>query len=185
MRSFLAINPPENVLDHLVELQFRLRQSVHAPVAWTKRPQLHLTMKFIGEVEADSVSVLRAALASHPVLPSFDLRATALEIFPPRGPSRILAVKLVSFSTEHLEALHRLLEDVCVGLGVVRESRRFRPHVTVGRLRIPCRMPDAVHMDVALAFPGPTFRPLSFDLMKSTLAAAGATYECLHRFELT
>lgn len=184
MRLFLAINLPGDALDHLTELQTSLRECLHSPADWTKRPQLHVTLKFIGEVHDAFVSSLKASLVPDALPRAFDLRATALEAFPNQARARILAAKLTPADTEPLTALHRRFEDACAALDVLPENRPFRPHTTLARMRVPRRLPESVRAATAAAFPGPPFRVATVDLMRSTLSHTGASYECLHRFEL-
>jgi 2'-5' RNA ligase len=182
MRLFLAINLPEEVRHHLRLLQEPLRQAISFPASWTRPEQFHITLKFIGEVEEPFVADLQSALAAEPLPLACSLCATALEIFPPRGPARVLGVKVAADPPEPLQALHQRIESVCASLHIPRENRPFRPHVTLARLRVPRRIPVSTRDQHVHHFPGPSFFLQSIDLMQSVLGPKGSIYTRLAAF---
>ena len=128
-RLFIAIELSDEIKDHIGEVQMGIREA-----NWTKRSQLHLTLKFIGEVDPRQAAAIQAALGKVTGEP-FTLRLNALGQFPPKGKARILMAAVEENAA--LEALHGRVEDALAEVGVEREGRRFVPHITVARFKAP------------------------------------------------
>jgi 2'-5' RNA ligase len=129
-----------------LELSERLKEGILAlavefrargiRASWAKRPTLHLTLKFLGDVEEDELPEVVAAVArASSGVATFDFETSSLGAFPsPRRPRVLwLGVK----PSDELFGLHAALEDELAELGVQRERRRFHPHITLGRMRDP------------------------------------------------
>lgn len=108
-----------------------------ADVKWVRPETIHLTLKFLGEIEPDLVEEIHLALgevaARHE---PFGLVARGLGCFPRLEQARVVWVGLEG-ETWRLMALQREVEGVLVELGFPREERPFRPHLTLGRVRSP------------------------------------------------
>jgi 2'-5' RNA ligase len=148
VRCFTALELPEYARADLEELVERLRPAAReadlrfaAPEAW------HLTLKFLGDVERrrvpDCLAAVEAVAAqSAPVA----VRCGEPHFFPPGGLPRIIALDIEDATPTAdapaadkapgpLERLAREIEEALVPCGVAREARRFRPHLTLARLR--------------------------------------------------
>jgi 2'-5' RNA ligase len=135
MRLFLAIDLPPEVKGHLRSVQSEWSKSHHPHrPAWTRTENLHLTVKFLGEVQDPTAARLLARIKDLPPAGPFPLRTGPMEYFPPRGPVRILATQLLG-DTPRLLQLVDALESLAELEGFPRERRRFKPHVTIGRSR--------------------------------------------------
>jgi 2'-5' RNA ligase len=175
VRLFVAIEFDDAVRDVLHKAQQALAQQCDG-VRWVPAHQLHLTVKFLGEVpdrQVDSVAqaVARAASQARPCT----LAVEGCGCFPPRGAVRIVWAGGREDSgalVQCVEAVERELESS----GFPRERRRFSPHVTIGRVREDRsggRLRDSV---VAHSFP-PQEQPVkSLTLMSSVLSPKGPTY---------
>lgn len=144
-------------------------------VAWVARDNVHLTVKFLGGVEAprlDAVAVALAAAAAG--CQSFDLTVRGLGAFPtPRRPRVVWAG--VDEGGAQVAALARRVDEALVALGFASEPRVFTAHATLGRLRGPRADPRLAE---ALAAGG-TFGRQRVDrlaLMRSQLSPRGACY---------
>jgi RNA 2',3'-cyclic 3'-phosphodiesterase len=126
-RLFVAIRPPAPVRAHLLALMGGV-----AGARWQDEEQLHLTLRFIGEVEQGTFYEIGSALAgvSHPPI---ELRLKGLGQFPPRGGPQTLWAGLED--PDALASLKRRIERAIVSVGLVPERRKFTPHVTLGRFR--------------------------------------------------
>lgn len=133
MRLFWAITLPEQVRERLDRL--RQRWSPLLPAAkWVERENFHLTVKFLGEVEASLVSTLREAVARRVTgLAPFTLEVGGWGTF--GRPPRVLWVG-VRGDLEALAGLWRAVEEAMAGFGFAVESR-YAAHVTLARLRSP------------------------------------------------
>ena len=98
--------------------------------------QLHLTLRFIGEVDGGlEMPLAREIAAVVAKLPGFSIRLRAAGVFPSHRRARVLWVGVEETPT--LATLQRAVEETVVRVGVTPDPRPFRPHVTVGRIRRP------------------------------------------------
>ena len=128
-RLFTALEIPEGVRARIDRLCSGL-----PGVRWTDADELHLTLRFIGEVDHDTFCEIGEALASIS-LPPFDLVLEGIGQFPPRGPVRHLWVGVEA--SEPLTRLRRRIDRCLRDCGVTPESRKYTPHVTIARIRAP------------------------------------------------
>src|SRR5688572_2115785 len=188
MRLFTAIELPDDVRRHVADVATKARQALESrdsrpPVSWTNESNLHVTLKFLGDVPEERVPELLAALRTIRLPPPpLRLRAESLEAFPSRGAARVLVVRIAG-DVDRLAALHAAIEDRCAALGFERENRRYRPHVTIGRPRVPLRgMWETMEVAVSGRWPGPEFSSGTFSLVQSQLNPAGAIYTTVAAF---
>jgi 2'-5' RNA ligase len=185
LRVFFAVELPALIRaragEHIADLR-RLMPDVRA--GWERPEKLHLTLKFIGEIEQPRiVDLMGAALrAAQSVLP-FDLSIEGAGSFPPRGIPRILWLGIADDSGA-LARLQRHLEDECAGEGFPPEARPFHPHITIARLRRPegARRLAALHQEKG-------FAPADFSvndlvLIRSEPGPTGSRYTELSRHSL-
>src|SRR5205814_9385639 len=132
MRLFVAIELSEGFRKRLIEMQDALR-GVVPEVSFTKAENLHLTLKFIGELEEQRVPALCEALKKIPEVGEFELRLIGLDLLPERGPIRILGAAVDG--GEKLLTLQSAIEEACASQKIPRENRRYRPHITLARAR--------------------------------------------------
>ncbi len=138
MRAFVAIALPPNIQRALVSLQQRLARQLRAhqlddAVRWTAGANIHLTLRFLGEIDAAQQEQLAALLpgiaARHP---AFDLHVGALGCFPNcRRPSVIWYG--LNGAPAVLGALQRDVETAARAIGLPAEEKHFTPHLTIGR----------------------------------------------------
>lgn len=167
-RLFVAIDFPEAVRQQLALLCFGLPDA-----RWTPAAQLHLTVRFIGEVEGGRFLDVRDALGEVSA-PPFDMRLKGLGHFPPRGRPHVLWAGVEKNGP--LTALHDRIERTVVRAGLPPEGRNFMPHVTLARLKgtPPRRVADYL-TDHALFQAGP-FPVEAFHLYSSLLTPKGAVH---------
>ncbi len=128
-RLFVALPMPETVAAELDRLCTGLPDA-----RWADLDDFHLTLRFIGEVEPTTFYEIGEALASIS-LPPFDLRLRGLGQFPLRGMPKALWVGVEP--SEGLDQLRRQVGRCVTGAGVEPERRKFIPHVTIARFRLP------------------------------------------------
>lgn len=137
-RVFCAIELPESVHERFSQHIARLHKvaSLSKP-GWTRDNNIHLTLKFLGEIEQSRVLQLsQAASRSVRLGAPFKIVIEQTGSFPKAGAHRVLWIG-VSDESGHLMALQRHLEDECAKEGFAKEDRPFHPHLTIARLRVP------------------------------------------------
>ncbi|MBI4697762.1 MAG: RNA 2',3'-cyclic phosphodiesterase [Nitrospirae bacterium] len=133
MRSFIAIELPEAVRYALSGIEEELKKS-RADVRWVKPENIHLTLKFLGDVEEKNTEKITEILKDIcRRFKPFALEIKGMGVFPhPRSP-RVLWTGMDISDT--LENLQKEIEDAMTSLGFEREDRRFTAHLTLGRFR--------------------------------------------------
>jgi RNA 2',3'-cyclic 3'-phosphodiesterase len=182
IRVFCAVELPREVRAAVAAHAARLRREFpDARASWARPEGLHITLKFIGEVEAARVeSLSRAAAAAVEGFKPFRLSIEESGTFPPRGAARVLWLGVKDESGQ-LARLQRRLEEECSSAGFPPESRAFKPHLTVARLRTP---KDSVALSEAHR--QTPFGPFHFDVtellvIRSELGPGGSRYTPLSR----
>jgi 2'-5' RNA ligase len=192
MRLFTAIELPEPARLHLAERcsqgvsDFNLylaKRSIDARLAEVLPANLHVTLKFLGDVDESAVPALCDALGRVTVERAGPVYAGHLELLPPRGPVRVVAAGLDG-DVGRIERLHRAVEMACAECGFPQERRPFLPHITVARARdpIPHERRDRLKEALEPHFPGPEFAVDGFTLFESRLGRGAPTYVPLARY---
>ncbi len=179
VRLFLAINLPADVRLEVVAATAALREC--APeLAWVREPLLHLTLKFLGDVEPSRTEAI-AATASAVAGRHRELLMTLSGIgaFPNFRKARV-----VWMGIEHeprLELLHHELEVACEEIGFEVEGRAFRPHLTLARVKqeLPEERLRALSRAAKRVDYRSDFVVRSIDLMQSELSQHGPAYTTL------
>ena len=184
-RAFCAIELPDALKSLVGEHARRLREAFpHVRASWERPEKIHITLKFLGAVEVARIEELsRAAGRAAAHVEPFDLTIAGPGTFPPHGPPRVLWLGIEDASGQ-LSRLYRSLEDECAAAGFPRESRPFKPHLTVARIRAP-RGPR----ELAAAHHETSFAPQCFNvselvLMRSELGPGGSRYTSLSHYFL-
>lgn len=155
------------------------------PVSWTPERNLHVTLKFLGEVPPDRIDPLAARLEEAARdIPVFGIAVEGAGGFPSLGAPRVLWVGIRD-SLELVGKLHENMENALSGAGFPREGRPFHPHITVGRAR--GGLPPGWGEEYAIAVSGRRFgavRVDSYRLYESRLSPRGASYSVLRDVKL-
>ncbi len=182
IRTFLAVNLSVPTIRAVTEAQGVLRQAIgkQLRVAWVAPANLHLTLKFLGQTEAEVAEavgdvVARGLLAYKP----FEVKAQGAGAFPDEHRPRVLWVGLVDESGA-LKGLQADVEKWMEALGFARETRPFAPHLTLGRVKEGHgSVAEALAQFRETAFGTSTIRDVT--LYESRLRAKGAEYVVLRR----
>ncbi|MEI6610028.1 MAG: RNA 2',3'-cyclic phosphodiesterase [Deltaproteobacteria bacterium] len=135
IRAFLAIEPPEDILQALSNLQEKLKREISGRISWTKPQGQHLTLKFFGDISMENVTNIRSAVQSRTVLaPSLNLKIEKTGFFPNERKPRVLWCGIAG-DGEKLSALQKQLDSDFEGIGFPKEDRPFRAHLTLGRIK--------------------------------------------------
>ena len=140
---------------------------------WVPPDQLHLTVRFIGEVDGGLFRDIRNALAEVKIS-SFDLKLKGVGHFPPRGAPRVLWVGLEK--SEPLQLLRKKIDAALMKVGVEPEGRKFSPHITLARLKNTPLQKIANFLAGNGLFSQEPFQVEEFLLYSSILTQKGATH---------
>ncbi len=138
IRTFIAIVPPQRLLVEVRKLQQRLAKgSQDRIVRWLEPAQIHLTLRFLGNVRQEQVPELRQAVEQAvDGIGAFRLSLERLGCFPHTRAPRIIWVG-VGHNWEVLRRLHERLTCFTEEFGEPPETREFQPHVTIARVKAP------------------------------------------------
>lgn len=140
MRSFVAVEIPAPVKQRLGCLLDRLKaQAPRRSVRWVREAQLHLTLRFVGEIDrdcgADLVNAVRRAVVGDE---AFDVTLGGLGAFPGAQRPRVVWLGLDPDGGSRLAELARTIDSEIIAAGLAEPERRgFSPHLTLGRSRAP------------------------------------------------
>lgn len=176
-RLFVAIPLPDAVREALGALA----EPLHG-VSWVRREQLHVTVRFLGDVATDKVEGMCERLGDIRVEP-FILPVESVGAFPPKRPPRVIWAG-TGAGHPRLFQLRQRLDDSLIAAGIDFDVRRFEPHITVARCSEAASPGVAQSLHRHREFAAPPFRVEAFDLYSSVLGPAGAEHTLLRRFEL-
>jgi RNA 2',3'-cyclic 3'-phosphodiesterase len=184
MRLFVGIELPDDVRDGICKSRLAAVPVRPIPDRWLVPPEnIHVTVKFLGEVAESQVPALCARLEECTGAIPLKLAAHRVECLPERGPIRIIAAG-VAGELDRLQQLHRTIDSACDASGFPRERRPFKPHITFARLRPPRPTQERRQIESTPLQPNATrvFEVTNFALFQSHLDPQGARYVLLARF---
>jgi 2'-5' RNA ligase len=175
-RLFVAIRPPEPIRDLLIDAM-----DDSADFRWQDDEQLHLTLRFVGEVERQLANDLADAL-TRVHAPPFELRIAGVGRFEQRNSGALWAGVEPKAP---LAALAAKIERACQSVGLEPERRAFHPHITLARWK--GRRTREVHafLERARGLSSEPFIAGSFSLFESHLSRHGAHYEEVATYPLS
>ena len=180
-RLFTAIDLPPADADRLAVFCESLDPPFDA--RWTPRGNFHITVRFIGDVDDERMPAIKEALAAIEA-PPVPIRPTGLGVLPSRRHPRVLTVRIDR--TDALDTLYEGVQDALASVGVDRERRSYKPHVTLARMDDPA--PRAVHSFHSSIdqdeLPLSNFVADRLLLYESTLTPEGAQHEIRSEFML-
>lgn len=176
-RLFVAIDPPQQIRDHLAMLCCGLPNA-----RWTPLEQLHLTLCFIGEVDGSTFLDIREALAEVTV-PQFSLHLQGVGFFPPRGQPRVIWAGIEK--SEPLHLLQRKITTRLFHLGLEPDNRKFSPHITLARLQQTPAAKVGKYLQNNGLFRSLPFLVDQFTLYSSLLGRAGALHLVEQQYPLS
>jgi 2'-5' RNA ligase len=184
-RVFVAIELPAAVRRRLIEHIDRLRKSVpDVRASWLPEDNLHLTLKFLGDVPVTKVGLVAQATESAArMVDPFELVVGGCGAFPPNGQPRVLWIGIEDPSNR-LSLLQQTLEAQCEAAGFPREQRLFHPHLTIARLRQPLGSRRLAELHKEIGFDPESVLTSDLALIRSELGSAGARHTIIARHAL-
>ncbi len=178
MRTFIAVEIPAGIREQVITLIDEQRKKT-LPVKWVPFENLHITVKFLGEIDEDMkekiAGVLQDVCQRHR---KFEVGFSGIGCFPDPGRPRVVWIG-IDTGADQLSALAHDIDELLAPFGFKKE-KRFHPHLTIGRIKKPCRIDGILHTE----FTTEPFLVQRLILFKSTLTPQGALYEGLGIFTL-
>ena len=173
-RLFVAIRPPQPILDQLLDMMEGIPN-----VRWQGEDQLHLTLRFIGEVERPQAEDIATALGGihHP---RFELCLSGVGTFERRGKGALWAGLAPQ---EPLKALHKKIDQACLRAGIAPDTRAYHPHITLARTGRQTG-PLGPFLERWAGLSSPAFPVEHIRLYESRLGSEGASYTVVARYPL-
>ncbi len=184
IRSFIAIELTEEVRDKLINIQANLKQA-GADVKWVKKNNIHLTLKFLGNIGSDNIENVTKALEE---LGNNNSRFTAelseIGAFPRMDSPRIIWIG-VEKGAKKLCDIVEGLEDLLEKIGLPKEEKEFHPHITLGRVKSSFNKIHLIKKLKEITLQDKNVLNIEkLTLFKSTLTPKGPIYEVLKEINL-
>ncbi|MBU0759773.1 MAG: RNA 2',3'-cyclic phosphodiesterase [Candidatus Omnitrophica bacterium] len=184
IRAFIAIEIDPACKQQISGLIERLKKS-DVDVKWVKETQMHLTLKFLGNVKQDKVPEISAALkdiASKTL--SFQIAFSDISTFPGLSRPRVIWLGMDK-GAENLKELAGYIADGMEKLGLKKEGRDYKAHLTLGRVRSQKNIRELTKLIGETDFKPPVGIKINkFILFQSILTSKGPVYTLLQEFPL-
>lgn len=176
-RIFCAVELPPEVREKLQDHVVKLRKQIpDVAASWTRVENIHLTLKFFGNVIPDRIQAISNALTrATEEVKAFEINVGDVGVFPRASRAQVLWIG-ISDPSDKLSTLQQRIENECAAEGFPKENRAYRPHLTIARIRRPegARSLAEAHLQH-------TFKPLALNLkevnlFRSELSPKGSKY---------
>lgn len=187
IRSFLAVEIPLSNKEKILKLINSFNEKSGSLIKWVSKDNLHITLKFIGELNTDHISTIQNSLTERlSSVPAFDMHINGLGVFPNSRKPRIFWLGFDQ--NKNLDRMVSIIENCAVNLGYEANDKPFSPHLTIGRARRDISSSDLISftknfqnhkLEVI-----PDFKVSHVTLFKSELTREGPLYSQLFRVSL-
>ncbi len=188
-RLFVAVGIPERIKRELAAAQAEMQKTISKTgVTWTRLEQVHVTLKFLGNVPAGKVDPIKEQLArALSNASAFELRAEQVGAFPDARFPRVLWAGITDIHGT-LEQIHQTVEITLRQFTTQDEEKSFQPHATLGRIKHLTTHDRKLLSELLSKMSKQSFgewRVNTIELMRSQLSSEGAVHSCIAPFELT
>jgi 2'-5' RNA ligase len=184
IRCFIAVSLPAEILNQINNYIQKLRQ-IAPDVRWVKAHGIHITLKFLAEQPQPVVTRIQENLHDITgVVNPFRLKVNGTGCFPNARRPKVFWLGLDHDPDNSLFKLHDFIENNLEPLGFLREKRRFSPHLTMGRVKLPADYQHIFSYFESSPFPVMQFNVNEVVLMRSVLRPQGAVYTPIETYEL-
>lgn len=183
LRAFIAIEIPLPIRQAVCTATSDLQKELNSLVRWVPLENMHLTLKFLGDVSSTNLDMVTQMISAEADLfECFEIHLDGLGSFPNLKRARVLFIGIRAPAV--LSALHRGIESAAKRLGYESEERDFSPHLTIGRVKQNIAAPE--QQTIRRALEGTKIASLgtakidSVHLYKSDLKPTGSVYTRLY-----
>ncbi len=185
MRTFISVELTDEIRGKIAETIEKLRLT-NTPVKWVEEKNLHITMKFLGEVKESEVEKLIAIVEDNVKgISFFNVKYEGMGTFPASTSPRVVWIG-TSKGGEELKIIADSLEASLSKAGFKSEEREFTPHITIGRVKERKNIPELLKAIEKVK--NSKFGEMLVDhisIMKSTLTPKGPIYEVVKKIKLS
>jgi len=182
MRIFLAIDFPEEIKEKLLQ-RMHLFKKLFPQFKWIKKPALHLTLKFIGEVPDTTIpGIYNQLKEAFMHLDPFNLVTGSLGFFPSAKRPRVFFLDLKK--SDPLAMCYSIIENKLEPSGIEKDKKAFHPHITLARIKNLDLTIEQSQTLQSQSMPEMLIKVNEIILMQSELSATGARYTPVQRFSL-
>jgi len=178
MRCFIAIDLPGEIKDYLFNLQKEFDNNL-IKVKWVAKKNLHLTLKFLGEVDEKTLEEVKRKLKGIKIK-KFLLKLEEVGLFPDENYVRVIWIGLKP--DENIIKLQKLIDSELLDL--FKGEQEFKAHLTLGRAKFVKDKEGFKALFKKIKIKDLEFKVDSFKLMKSTLTKDGPIYDVLELYTL-
>ncbi|HVM70226.1 MAG TPA: RNA 2',3'-cyclic phosphodiesterase [Anaerolineales bacterium] len=188
LRAFIAVEIPVEIQNAIADNTASLRSALPSPlVRWVARQNVHLTLKFLGDVSPDNLKRLAETLkVESGSLEPFDISVAGLGAFPSQKRARVIWIGLDA--PPALLTLQHEVDAVAAQLGYPREERPFSPHLTIGRVAQNASASDLQRIRTALEAVKVgvlgSAHVQAIHIFKSDLRPGGSVYSLLYTLSM-
>ena len=180
MRTFISIEFPENIKKEIFKSFESLKNSRVAFGNFVKKENIHLTLKFLGNLSEDKIKEVENKL-SEIEFSGFDATTGEIGFFPSEKYIRIIWVDLIS---NKIKQLKKIIDDKLHEIGINHDNREFSSHITIARIKKMKNKEEFFKKIKNLKIKKMKFSIESFFLIKSELRKDGPVYKVLKEFRL-
>ena len=185
-RVFCAVELPEQLRAKLEDYIARLRkQAPDVAASWSRVENIHLTLKFLGNVAIDQIATISAA-ASRAVkeFTAFEIEVGSTGVFPRPNRAQVLWIG-VHDPSKQLSELQQRLENEYASAGFPKEDRAYRPHLTIARIRKPEGARQLAETHLGMQFKPMPVTVKELIVFRSELSSKGSRYTPISHHQLS
>ena len=180
MRCFVAIELPEDVRKEIHRISDKLKTSKLVNGSFVNKKNLHLTLKFIGELSEEQIELVKKNL-SEIILAKFNCSTGKTGTFPSEDYVKVVWLELIADGIMHLKGL---VDNKLNATGIKTDDKEFSSHITFARIRGVKDKPKLLEFLPGLGIKKMNFPIEKFLLIKSELTREGPIYRTIEEFKL-
>jgi 2'-5' RNA ligase len=179
MRAFIAVKLPELIMEEIAQFIGECRKHQTDGINYVPAANIHITLKFLGDIEDDDSTSISEELAKLDWKPT-RIKTEGMGGFPGLAAARVLWIGLKS--NPELVEIQSRIEEICREFGIPPEEKSFKPHLTIARIKggISPKLLSFFKQNPRKTFGG--FIPDGFHLFQSKLSPSGPAYKVIRSF---
>lgn len=184
IRTFIAVNLDPEIKDYLASLQ-NILNIPESKIKWVEKNNLHLTMKFLGDISLEQTELIKSELKkiASRYSPFIIILSPNIGVFPIYKMPRIIWVGIKEGISE-LKEIYNSIENKLSNKGFPREDKDFSGHITIGRVKFIRDKNNFIQILKRIEVNNFTQEVGSIDLMESKLTPSGPIYNIAAKFPL-